>query len=358
MQQVITRLATAALFLCSFGAEGQIVYQVNRTVGTGTIVGTIETDGTLGALSTSNIVGWSFDVFDGTDTFNISSASGGQLQGNAWPYLSATGSELSFDFDAAAADDSVELIAFNGGPLQTENFDYNLVGSAIGKREQLVHQFGTDGAHITESDRDGVVVIAGGELYAACAGPAVSLGEVMAGLQAGLTGGTHTAAGNPEGFVAAAIGESRRGFVVPESEAGSTQCDNDYILVGEWFACPLTDRAGQSILTPTEARECVDAGLSGLIVDWHLEVDGSPVDYLQTATKMGSLFDGRRGAFFNAGHIIEPYSLAPGLHTATAVFEYDLDCLARFGGECDGVVDWIYAPMVNFEIVESGAAAQ
>ena len=94
------------------------------------------------------------------------------------------------------------------------------------------------------------------------------------------------------------------------------------------------------------------------IVDWHLEVDGVRVDHLQTATKMGVMPTGQRAATFNAGHIIEPYSLTPGPHTATAVFEYDLDCRQNRGGVCDGIVDYVYAPTTHFEIVESATEAQ
>jgi hypothetical protein len=43
------------------------------------------------------------------------------------------------------------------------------------------------------------------------------MGEVMAGLQAGLTGGAHTVDGAPEAFFGAVNFEERRGFIVPEA---------------------------------------------------------------------------------------------------------------------------------------------
>jgi hypothetical protein len=83
------------------------------------------------------------------------------LQGDAWEYLSATVSELVFDFDGAFADTNVNLVSFNGGDGSVPfSFDYNLVGSELlGRLEQLIHQFGTDGEHFADSPREGVEVI-------------------------------------------------------------------------------------------------------------------------------------------------------------------------------------------------------
>ncbi len=158
----VIKLAVVGLLFCSLAAQAQIIYQVDRTVGAGTIKGFIETDGTTGPLDRSHIRSWSFDANDGTDVISISSASGGFLQGTGWSYLSATDSELLFDFDGVLADPnpSVEGISFHGQDNpQTYSFDYNLLGNFLGKLEQLVHQFGTSGGHHTESPRTGVVVI-------------------------------------------------------------------------------------------------------------------------------------------------------------------------------------------------------
>jgi len=160
MKNNVLRLAAVGFLIWSLGAQAGTVYQVNRTVGSGMISGTIETDGKIGPLSPSNIQSWSFEANDGTDIISISSTSGGFLQGNAWNYLSATSSQLSFDFDGAFLNPSAELISFHGQDSpQTFSFDYNLLGSSLGKLEQLVHQFGTIGEHRTESVRTGVVVI-------------------------------------------------------------------------------------------------------------------------------------------------------------------------------------------------------
>jgi hypothetical protein len=278
--------------------------------------------------------------------------------GNGWTFFLATESELLFDFDGAYASGTMAGVQFYGnGGLEDVSVNYAFGATAeydFGKKENLVHFFPGGEPHYVESFRDGVIVVGRtGELTEFCSGPSVGMGEVMSGLQAGLTGGAHSDSGNPEGFFAAASEESRRGIIVPEAEISSRQCDSDYILIGEWFGCPVTNLAGENIRNPKEARDCVDSGLGGQIVDWHLEIDGVPVDYLQTTTKIGVLPNGQRAAFFSAGHIVEPYSLPPGQHTATAVFEYDLDCRQSRGGVCDGIADYVWAPTVNFEIVRS-----
>jgi hypothetical protein len=156
----ILKLAAVGLLIWSLGAQAGTIYKINRTVGSGTISGTIETNGTIGSLTTSDILSWSFDAYDGTDNISISSASGGFLQGNAWSYFSATPSRLLFDFHGAFADPAAELISFHGQDNpQTYSFDYNLLGNFLGRLEQLVHQFGTTGEHRVESSRQGVEVI-------------------------------------------------------------------------------------------------------------------------------------------------------------------------------------------------------
>jgi hypothetical protein len=48
-----------------------ITYNINQTVGIGSIAGTITTDGTIGTLATANIVGWSLTLNDGTTTIGL-----------------------------------------------------------------------------------------------------------------------------------------------------------------------------------------------------------------------------------------------------------------------------------------------
>jgi len=126
-----------------------------------------------------------------------------------------------------------------------------------------------------------------------CGEPVVTRGEVTAGLQAGFTGGAHAMAGQPEGFFASAWFppnvENRRGFIVPENQLTSIQCDNDYILIAEWVVCAITNFSGEKIRTPKEAIDCANSGLNGLILELVFQVDGIVVDYIQTTTKISSL---------------------------------------------------------------------
>ncbi len=194
-----------------------------------------------------------------------------------------------------------------------------------------------------------------------CGEPVVSLGEVIAGLQAGLTAGVQNLNALPSGYNVAASFEERRGFIIPEAFLPSTppsiQCDNDYLLISDWFACVLNDPNGPvPNRTPKEARDCVNIGLDGFLVEFSYEVDYIPVDHMQTATKMGFLpssYGKVRAAFFTAGHIIEPFSLSLGDHTATLVAEVDLDCLPRPIGQCDGTPDETWSWTAEFTIISS-----
>ena len=177
-----------------------------------------------------------------------------------------------------------------------------------------------------------------------CSAPVVSMGEVMSGLQAGLTGGVHTVTGEPESFAGAVNFEDRRGFIIPEYGISSVQCDNDHILIGEWFAASLARHD-----TIKDARDWVSGLFGGLFVEYYFEIDGNRVEHMQTGTKIGALPWGPKVAFFNGGYVIEPYSLAPGPHTAAVVLVRDADR----NGEPPFVDIRLIA---DFTIVESAAA--
>jgi hypothetical protein len=353
MKTTIVRLAAAGLIFLSIGAQAQnnIVYQVDRAFGGGTVIGSIETDGTLGSLSVGNIVSWSFEGNDGVDVISISSASGGFPLGTAWKYLTATPTTLSFDFDGAYADPdpSVEFIAFVGSDDQVPyTASYNLLGNAFGKIEQFVHQFGAEpetGEHRIDSPtRSGDVVIARSEA-ADCSAPRVSLGEVMAGFQSGIVAGINNEYGPAGDYFMAASGENRRGFIVPEAAAEyglgrSAQCENDFILISGYVGATIALPDGSQIRMPKEAIDAVSAGLNGFVVYQQFELDGALVEHMNTAPKIGYLPNGRRAALIASGFIIEPYSLSQGNHSAVLTYGLDLDCRPSRGGVCDGVADF------------------
>jgi hypothetical protein len=327
MNNNILKVAAVSFLFWSLGAQAQIVYHLDRTIGSGTVKGTIETDGTIGPLTPSNILSWSLEADDGSgehSPITIGSNSGGGLTGAGWDYFSATESELRFDFDGAYASGFfADVQFFGGGTGFSVNYGFAAASNfPYGKKENLVHFFDDPipgQTHYVESLRDGVMIVGAIEdLSVYCSGPSVSMGEVMAGLQAGLTGGAHTETGAPEDFFGAVNFEERRGFIIPENGIASVQCNNDHILIGEWFAASL-DRFD----TIKEAKDWATSLFGGRYAEIYFEIDGSRVDHLQTGTKIGTLPWGPRVAFFNAGYVIEPYSLLPGPHTATFVLVRD-----------------------------------
>jgi len=84
-----------AASLCSAGT----VYNVNLTVGTGSVTGTIVTDGTIGALAQADIIGYNLLLSDpavsAPSTFNLSCCSFFPFSGSD---LSATATQLLFNF--------------------------------------------------------------------------------------------------------------------------------------------------------------------------------------------------------------------------------------------------------------------
>lgn len=101
----IGRLCIVLMLLAPVASTASpITYDVNRTVGAGSVTGTIQTDGTLGVLSTGNITDWNLLLNDGTNTFDLT----GPLSGNDSVVLiqgtdvSATATQLLYDFDGSA----------------------------------------------------------------------------------------------------------------------------------------------------------------------------------------------------------------------------------------------------------------
>jgi hypothetical protein len=76
----------------------------NISSGTDTVTGTITTDGTIGALVTSDIVSYSLEVTNSFATFPLSNTIGGTLDiQNANDDLNATASALTFNFSDTSA---------------------------------------------------------------------------------------------------------------------------------------------------------------------------------------------------------------------------------------------------------------
>jgi hypothetical protein len=97
-----TLCAVAVAALVPVAAQADLVYSVNRTIGAGSVVGTITTDGTLGTLATANILNWSLTINagDGNGPFGpmTSGDSARRVIGGA---LSADSDSIDFDFSAS-----------------------------------------------------------------------------------------------------------------------------------------------------------------------------------------------------------------------------------------------------------------
>lgn len=107
-QLPIAAVAVAGLFAVAFNAHAT-VFNVDRTIGGGTVTGYITTDDTIGALSSANIIDWAFTLTSpGLNGGSPDSISAGNLQISAG--LSATATDLLFDFSLAG------FTFFQGGP--------------------------------------------------------------------------------------------------------------------------------------------------------------------------------------------------------------------------------------------------
>jgi len=91
-------LAVLALTMPTVGLAANITYNVNEAVGAGSVKGSITTDGNLGALTTSDFVGWNLTLFDGITSVGLTTAPGGV--DNEGADVTATSSQLLFNFGA------------------------------------------------------------------------------------------------------------------------------------------------------------------------------------------------------------------------------------------------------------------
>jgi hypothetical protein len=138
-----------SLILFSITSQAQTVYHIDRVVGPGTVTGTITVndDAIPGQIGPEDIISWWFETNDNLSDpppahgpIAISSTGVGGMEGNAWLYLSATETELLFDFEGAFNDPNVFGIGFNDGGAGF-SVTYGFAGFENGKLEQLVHFF-------------------------------------------------------------------------------------------------------------------------------------------------------------------------------------------------------------------------
>lgn len=104
------RFALAAAFIVSLAflslgastSNASIVYNIDRTIGSGTVTGFIETDETIGVLGAANIIDWAFTLsapnLQNGPTVLIAASNAGATIFEAGDSLVASVTELSFNF--------------------------------------------------------------------------------------------------------------------------------------------------------------------------------------------------------------------------------------------------------------------
>jgi hypothetical protein len=100
MSKLSTVTAALSLVLAYAPVSQAVTFNVNRSIGAGGVTGTIDTDGTLGVLSTANFTNWNLTLNDSVGTFNLLgplSGSNSQLLVSGSSF-SATATDLLFDF--------------------------------------------------------------------------------------------------------------------------------------------------------------------------------------------------------------------------------------------------------------------
>lgn len=94
------------LFASVLGSASNITYNVSRTIGTGSVTGFIETDGTVGVLGLSNFVDWSLTLFAPTSSPTTYSLFGPLSGNNSSVYMAgsdttASATQLLFNFSGS-----------------------------------------------------------------------------------------------------------------------------------------------------------------------------------------------------------------------------------------------------------------
>ena len=113
-------LFTALLILGAAGASfANVIYNVDLSIGTGTVTGTITTDGATGPLALTDLKDWNLTITDGVTSVSLTGPSSGSNSSdfiNGSP-LSANATNILFDFDGTAAANAYFFFESNSGPV-------------------------------------------------------------------------------------------------------------------------------------------------------------------------------------------------------------------------------------------------
>lgn len=148
----------AALALSDAASAAPTTYQVDRTIGLGSILGSITTDGQIGILAQSDIVSWTLTLTDPSlaggspDTISSTSALRTVVGGAD---LLASGTQITFNFDSTDAGG----VILQGSDLNGWCFT-NLGSACMGTPQAEILGFTTTGSGFEQVTHTGTEVIA------------------------------------------------------------------------------------------------------------------------------------------------------------------------------------------------------
>ena len=157
---ILIGIATLGLAITKVKAS-PITYQVNRSIGNGTVTGFIETNGFIGTLTAGTITNWVLTLASsnllGGPTAVIEFATAVQTGFFGVSAVVASETELTFDFDSTGS-----LLVFQGGGANTHF--YCLAGLSIscggGGSSETIGRASLAGAIAENSARSGIVTFA------------------------------------------------------------------------------------------------------------------------------------------------------------------------------------------------------
>jgi hypothetical protein len=114
MKRLLGLIAALMMMSGLAGTSWATLYQLNDTVGAGSVTGTIGTDGHLGILAMADITSWDLLLSDGSNTFHLTGPSGNSnfLFSGSGNSFTATANGLFFNFsNTTGPGDYVDFIA-------------------------------------------------------------------------------------------------------------------------------------------------------------------------------------------------------------------------------------------------------
>lgn len=117
-------LGTAMMLLAATGASANIVYTVDQTIGSGSVTGTITTDGAAGVLAVSDILAWDLTLQGVGASYHLTSASAIAEKHVVGNDLTATSTDIFFNFSGTNGDQFL----LQDGPETGQTYWCNSVG--------------------------------------------------------------------------------------------------------------------------------------------------------------------------------------------------------------------------------------